>query len=225
MNLLSSDYDGTIKVGTRDFYLNIEFIKEFMKNNVFLLNTGRKYESIMREVNYYGIDFDYLSCTDGNLVMDKEGRVLYCTNLDISDINSFLKLRNNYDCKVDLVTFEDNILEYKLVLHRFRNNIEVMSKANKICNDLGLVLKPFYEGDLVNCYITDKNISKSTSAVLVSKIEGINPNKIFTIGDEFNDFEMVKDFNGYTFPWGHEDLKEVSQGVCTSVHSLIKKMI
>ena len=47
MKLLSSDYDGTIRVEDEESFMkNLEHIKEFMQKNIFLLNTGRSFQKI-----------------------------------------------------------------------------------------------------------------------------------------------------------------------------------
>ena len=58
----------------------------------------------------------------------------------------------------------------------------------------------------------------------VRKRESIDINNVYTIGDNYNDFEMVKYYHGYTLPWGKKNLKEVSEGVVFSVKSLIKRI-
>ena len=78
---------------------------------------------------------------------------------------------------------------------------------------------------VVYYFIGDKNINKSSSTSFVSNLENIPKCDIFTIGDNHNDYEMVRDFNGYTFPWGTRNVKEVSCGQVLSVASLVKRIV
>ena len=72
MKLLVSDYDLTLNSFDYDVRFNMYFIEKFQRDgNLFFLNTGRNYESIRREISKYRINFDYLGCCDGNLVLNK----------------------------------------------------------------------------------------------------------------------------------------------------------
>ena len=73
-------------------------------------------------------------------------------------------------------------------------------------------------------YLCDQKINKSTATSFVSSLENVEFCDIFTIGDHYNDLEMIRDFNGYTFPWGKKEVKEVSKGKVLSVASLVKKI-
>lgn len=92
MILLASDYDNTLNAFDLDLYINIFYLEDFIKKgNLFLLNTGRPYKSIKREINKYKIPYNYLSCNDGNILFDNNSNVLYNSNLDY---NLFLELEN-----------------------------------------------------------------------------------------------------------------------------------
>ena len=56
------------------------------------------------------------------------------------------------------------------------------------------------------------------------KVLNIDRDNVFTVGDNYNDYQMVKDYHGYTMPWGKQELKEVCEGITPSVSSLIKKI-
>ena len=56
MKLLSSDYDGTLNVFEYDIWLNLAYINNFIsRGNIFVLNTGRAYDSITKEIDKYQI--------------------------------------------------------------------------------------------------------------------------------------------------------------------------
>ena len=48
---------------------------------------------------------------------------------------------------------------------------------------------------------------------------------VYTIGDSYNDVEMIEKFNGYSIENAKEEVKKVSKGECSSVSKLIKKII
>ena len=192
MKLLSSDYDGTLNVFEYDIWLNLAYINNFIsRGNIFVLNTGRAYDSIKKEIDKYHIPYNYLACNDGNLLLEP-------------------------------VIYNGNVLEYELITSHIDDKF--LLELNMICSLYNLCYKTFHIKDKQHIYICDKSISKSTAINKISELEKIEKCDIFTIGDDQNDFEMINDFNGYTFPWGKDELKNVSHGICDSVACLIKKI-
>lgn len=232
MKLLSSDYDLTLNSFDYDLWINLRFIEKFRKKgNIFLLNTGRSYESIKSEINKYRINYDYLSCCDGNLILNRDHQIKHCTNLDKAIYNNLDKLQENYgNINITPIKYQDNVLEYEVRVGvnnlAFENELAIFCKKNK------LSLKRFEKFELnkfklkkvVYFYLCDERINKSTATSFVSELENIRKCDIFTIGDHHNDLEMVRDFNGYTLPWGKSEVKEVSNGQVLSVASLVKKI-
>lgn len=232
MKLLSSDYDLTLNCFDYDLRLNLLALKKFrMNNNIFLLNTGRPYNSIKSEIDNHKIAYDYLSCCDGNLLLNSDDKVIFATNLS-DEILKDLQLLSEEFPMIDVrpILYNGNILEYEV---RFPSKDKKLYMALvKLCSKYNLCVKDFstYSLDGLNLrrnavyYLCDKNVSKATSTQLVANIENIDKSSIWTIGDHHNDVEMVKEFNGWTLPWGKKTVKEVSDGVCLSVASLVKKI-
>ena len=81
--LLVSDYDLTLKLlydFDNDFLIraNVEAIKELMaKGNIFMLNTGRDYNSIKEEVIANKIPYNYLACNDGTILLDEHDGLIH----------------------------------------------------------------------------------------------------------------------------------------------------
>ena len=230
MKLLVSDYDLTFNVLNYEVWFNVKAIDKFMKNgNKFFLNTGRCLESIKREVSKYNINYDYLGCNDGNLVLNRNNDILFCSNLSINISNELESLKNDYDFDVNLFKFQDNILEYEI---KILPNLSFDSLLKTFALNNGLCLKRFDISRIVNgklvkmwvYYLYDEKVNKASATDLVGKLENVEKCDIFTIGDNLNDLEMIRDYNGYTFPWGRKEVKEVSDGQVLSVKGLVKKI-
>lgn len=225
MKLLSSDYDGTLNVFEYDIHLNLSYIRSFMKKgNIFVLNTGREFKRIMPEIEKYDIPYNYLSCTDGNLLLNSKNEVIYRTNMhdDISEM--VLELKQKFpNIELEPIMYEGNILEYQLVTSEI--NEKLLLHLEKICLLHNLCYKTFHIKNQLYVYIGHSEITKSSALEVIMNLEKISKCDIFTIGDDLNDFEMIRDFNGYTFPWGNGKLKDVSQGECSSVADLVKKIM
>ena len=47
---------------------------------------------------------------------------------------------------------------------------------------------------------------------------------IYTVGDNINDLEMLRDYNGYAMYHASKDIKEIAGNTCFSVSNLIRKL-
>ena len=107
MKLLVSDYDGTIEIEElfKDPYIpngTISNIHDFRSaGNKFMIATARPYDSIMDEVDRYGIPYDFLSTLNGCVIHDNNGNIINSMDMPDLDIDEFYKL---YSC-IDNVLF------------------------------------------------------------------------------------------------------------------------
>ena len=84
MKLLVSDYDGTIKTYDKNpnfvekiiFRENIKTINNFIKDNRFVIATGRNTKSIYDETKKYKILYDYLISYNGRVIVDKNNNII-----------------------------------------------------------------------------------------------------------------------------------------------------
>jgi len=293
MKLLVSDYDRTLKINY-DFkpdiiiQFNLTAIKRFMdEGNLFMLNTGRDYNSIEEEIFINQIPYNYLACNDGTLLMNGNNDIIKMFDLETINYNyeyiiSLLKKYdmhpliidnkividkdsfNKYPFVADMYYLNYNIVDDKVVLDilsldeavkRFkehnrdfdlhewkynnklleygfvRNNPKVifsLYRSPKIIDSIETLSK-IYNIDYAIfmeriIFLRHKDITKSSMIEVVKENENLHHDDIYTIGDNYNDYQMIKDYHGYTLPWGKKELKEVSEGVVPSVRKLIKKL-
>ena len=292
--LLVSDYDKTLKVNY-DFKndllmkINVKAIKKFLsEGNVFMLNTGRAFDSIKDEIIKNNIPYSYLACNDGTLLLDNKDRLLkmyditnplynyeylvttfntkkidytidggyivlsqdtfannpniadkYYLNYNIVDgkvyltpltvqeaIQRFISRFDSY--KLTEWKHDDYLLEYeiyrkdpKIVFSVYNDKSKIVDELNLFARLFGLQLAVFMERFM---FLRHDKITKSTMIEDLRDILDIDKDNVFTIGDNYNDFQMIKDYHGYTMPWGKEALKTVCEGITPSVSRLIKKI-
>ena len=98
MLILSSDYDGTLKTRIHDLYINIREINKYRElGNIFVLNTGRPFESISKEIETFNIPFDYLCCNDGAVIFNEHFDVVKETTLDEKQVKHIKNLMPRFD--------------------------------------------------------------------------------------------------------------------------------
>lgn len=223
MILLASDYDNTLNTFDYDLKFNIIFLKKFIKNgNLFLLNTGRTYKSIKREIDKYNIPFNYLSCNDGNIMFNREKEIIYTSNMDLEIKDELRKLKNKFNIEINPIYFNNNLLEFELIIPRLTEIFYL--ELNKIMLKYNMCCKIFKKVNCYHVYVYSDQISKSTPIEYLKNKYNIDSKNIYTVGDHINDIEMIKDYNGYAMKWAKKEVKDVAVDTCLTVASLIKKI-
>lgn len=226
MNLLVSDYDGTFKSNLKNLKINITKISKFIEEgNKFVIATGREFNSIKREIIKYNIPYNYLVCNSGLVIFDSNDEVVYSSILKEDDIHFIYKnldmSLNNYNTRLyNLYTQTsklDEVLEVYVEfedligIKELKHHIESM-RPDLICNQIN------------NKLFIGHNLNKSTAIEFLMNKENIEKEKIYTIGNDLNDLEMLLNFNGYKMLKCNKKL--LFRGIPTSrqVHTLIKKI-
>lgn len=226
MFLLASDYDNTLKVkGLKgyDLRINIPYLRKFISDgNVFLLNTGRPYKSIKEEIDKYNIPFSYLGCNDGNIMFDSGNNIIYSSNLNSNLYYDLFPLEEKFNLKINIVKYEENILEFELIISNLSN--EFFNELEKIMVKYNLCKQVFEKKGFYQVYVYSKEINKSTPIEYLKDKHGILHENIYTVGDHYNDLEMISSYNGYAMWWAKQGVKDVAQGTCPSVASLVKRI-
>ena len=226
MNLLVSDYDGTFKSNLKNLEINITKVNEFMeKGNKFAIATGREYESIKRETNYYNIKYDYLICNNGSIIFDNNDNVTYSNPLsdeDLDYIRSSLEKETRF-YNIKLYNFYSETVNPKNILEVLAIFETSMSAKN---------FKKYLESvkNNIHCYRFDKYIfignysTKATAINEIASIENIKLKKIYTVGNDVNDIEMIEEFNGYKMLNSDKKLLFKKFPIVSEVHKLIDKI-
>ena len=230
MIILSSDYDGTLNTRILELRKNIRELKRYRElGNIFVLNTGRSYESIMHEVEEYGIPFDYLCCNDGAALFDKNLDVVHATYLsdqqvshikNLTAFSSSFKLGHFYTTKEQLSSEIKNPIEIEVIRTGDRRIEEFVDMLEAEKN--GLSPYPFRNSVFIK---GDVSKSKVLNHVLTHLGSDIKPEEIYTIGDENNDLEMIQNHRGFRMLESSPKLWFKTWRVVPEVRYLLKYLI
>ena len=222
MKLLASDYDKTLKNGFIILKLNLKQLKKFIQDgNIFLLNTGRPYQSIKKEIIKYNIPYHYLSCNDGNILFNHKDQVIYISNLEKIIEKELLDLTNILNFQIIPIKYLSNVLEYEIIISKL--NKLFLLNLDKIMIKYNMCYKIFKEKE-IHIYIYSNLVSKSKPIDYIKKKENIMDYNIYTVGDNINDLEMLRDYNGYAMYHASKEIKEIAGNTCFSVSNLIRKL-
>lgn len=226
MKLLASDYDGTLKTNIKNLKININAIQKFRnEGNKFAIVTGRSYKSILNEIQTYEIEYDYLVCNNGLIIFNNKGDIICKSELNDKDfwyIYNDLGYNTNYKgiATYNFYGSTDNLKDMLEICVNFKSSKEAKyykqhlekRKKNLLC----------YK-DRKQLFIGNK-LTKADAIKYIQKLEDIESCDIYTIGDNKNDIEMLKEFNGYRMLFSYPNMWLENIPITKDVHTLIKKI-
>lgn len=229
MKLLASDYDDTFYVSEEGIKENIEKVKEFKKDNIFLIATGRSYEEFMDKDNIYHIPYDYLIINHGTTIV-KDGKVIYSKYIDYSILEELLR-----DLNVDTAKYYNISNEIEMDNHEltpYTNKVRVKyydkeyakEKCNFITNKYGKYVTSHYVSKGYALEIVNNNVDKSIAIEYVRNLEGINKKDVYTVGDGVTDKLMLTTFNGFKMENSCLEIEKLDISKVSSVSELIDIM-
>lgn len=233
MKILVSDYDGTFYTCERDIRINCRKVQEFIdEGNLFVLSSGRSLKSLKDRVQAHNIPYSYLACCDGSFLFDKDG-MMHVANIISHDV---VKLTHELE-----VLKRHRKLEYAYLddYHEDYDNIKLLGSVAITIDGINIDDKfretfakikeehPEYQYDIygyngVYYYlIRPHGVSKASPIEYLEEKYKVPKSEIYTIGDNTNDFELIRDYNGFSIG-DNKDIEPVSLKRYKAVHRLIK---
>lgn len=223
MSMLVSDYDGTFNgsvTTSLELNLNIKAVREYMeKGNTFVIATGRAYTSIKGEINRYDIPYDYLICNDGSTVFEKN-ELLHSNGIENDRCKEIISM-------IDLLGLDYTLFDSRGITRRNNDIVEIavlvknIENYRKIKNELSYNFSDLCIDKLYRNAFIRKDCRKDYGIEVLCNIVG-RPDNIYTVGNDTNDIEMLKKYDGYRMLFSN--IHEANIKTSTTVHSLIKKI-
>ena len=215
--LLVSDYDGTY---TLNFDNNNIAVKKYVKdNNFFMFSTGRNYKSFTSDIKDDMIA-NYYSFSNGNVLMNNELKVLSYIAMPYNFIIQLKEYFNKID-DIDYLNMYGELDKKDIVEYYIKcSNIQIRKELiNFLINNKYFNYHRDYNNEL-GLFISNPESRKTDNIKKVAFIEKINDKDIYTIGDSFNDIDMIKEYNGYAIKGSNDVVKEYAKKEYDSVSSL-----
>lgn len=227
--LLVCDFDDTVRTSNNYItYLNFNAIKKFRNNGGKLVfASGRDYNSLKFELVKYNCPYDGLICNDGSVGFDSKDQIVFSNTFKDYEMNDLLyyiehsckKLIYNYDL-YDIFGYtntRENIIQLSILSKLLKKKQKIVEEINNFFPNLK-VNKFNYRIHI------RKNCNKSDGIKEINKIFNIKEENIYTIGDWKNDYEMIRDYNGYNVLISHPSLYKVSKETVFNTAQLVKKL-
>lgn len=234
MKILFSDYDNTLFRNEEEIIKNIKYINEFINSgNMFVIASGRSYSDLLPELEKYNIPFHYLVLDNGANIYDKDINLLYSFYIednisksiyDLVKDNEYLIIKNIYSVDIKDCNYLSNCTKMNFVFNNINEGYRLKEYVdNKYSNYVNAYLS--LKSDRISLEIISNKTNKGNGVKLISELNNIDKDNIYVIGDNNNDIQMIKMFNGYSVNTAIEELKMVSIKSYDGVYELIKEIL
>lgn len=178
-----------------------------------------------------GIFKEFLDNEDVCVHFESEGEH-YLVDSNIPNLEDVPKdMRGLYSHFKDRVSIEDlfkdiNERNYSIIsLFSKNGDRNVAEKAkNKLVKSLGDDLEAFRNQFFVD--IAPKGCTKGSGLKKILELNNVNEDKLYAIGDSFNDISMFNlTENSFTFHYAEDGVKEIANNHVSSVEECIRKII
>ena len=227
MKILASDFDETIYFPNDEEITkrNINFIKQFISNgNIFCIITGRNYTDLKKLLKENDIPYSYLICEDGAKIFNN---VDYCLNtilLEEKEIKEIIKVLEELQCDYYL---DDgyNKTEYYNDCVKIVVNCTDEEEKNKIVKIVKDKIDIHIYASRTHVNIIHKTVNKENALKKLLNLENLDYSKLHVIGDNDNDYEMIKAFNGVVMKKHHEKLNELNKKEYNTLSDYIEELM
>ena len=227
MKILASDFDETIYFpdDLDKTNKNIEAIRKFVNNgNIFCIITGRNYTNLKLLLKELKIPYTYLICEDGAKIFNS---VDYCIDTILLDRNSIENIRKYLDEKKCDYYLDDgyNKTEYLDDCVKVVVNCIDEEEKNKIVKDIKEQMDIHIYASRTHVNIINKSVNKENALKRLFNIEELDFSNLYVIGDNDNDYEMIKTFNGGVIKKHHSKLDSLNKKEYDTLSDYIEELM
>lgn len=226
MKLLVTDYDGTMYYEKQDLKTlreNIEALKQFKKQNMVVIATGRPFTSIKKEIDTYDIPYNYIISSNGACLFGQDDSPIYTQTIKQEIIQKTVAYLQKlpYISKIKLIDIygnETNNLENVIQIY-VEIKISSIFELKRIKQELEFLdNNQFFN----MCYFFNQT-DKIDGIKRIQELHNIENKDIYTIGNDTNDLLMLKEYNGYRVPYSYPRII-LERLPKTSVKKLVHKI-
>lgn len=227
MHIIASDFDNTIYYANDEERnkKNIEAIKNFIaQGNIFIIITGRNYTRLKKTLNEYDIPYTYLVCEDGAKMFNSTDYCIDSTFLDEEEIIQVKKVLE--DLEVDYYLDDGyNETEYHPDCVKIVVRTSSLEEKEKILNAIYDKINVHIYASRNHVNIIHKTVNKEYALNRLFKIENLDFSKLHVVGDDANDYEMLKAFDGVIMKEHNPILDELKKEEFETLSDYIEELI
>ena len=227
MKILASDFDNTI------YYLddkeknkkNVSAIKKFInQGNIFCIITGRNYSDLKKLLNENDIPYSYLVCEDGAKIFNNMDYCIDTILLDRNTIDEIIPILEENNCDYYL---DDgyNKTEYLEDVVKIVINCTDEKEKERMVRIIKDKINVHIYASRTHVNIINKAVNKENALKKLFNLEELNINLLKVIGDNDNDYEMLKAFNGGVIKEHHKILDSLNKPEYETLADYIEELM
>ena len=112
-----------------------------------------------------------------------------------------------------------NVREFIQIYTLYKTDTEALEVARNLNDGFSGDVSALVNGSWLNA--APSGVTKASGVREYAKLKSVCKENIFTIGDSYNDLDMIKEFNGFTLDNGADALKKTARAIYKGVWELI----
>ena len=227
MKILASDFDNTIYFSDdiSKTKQNIEAIHQFVNaGNIFCIITGRNYTSLKKKIDDYHIPYSYLICEDGAKIFDHNNQCIDTTYLgreSCKKVVSLLKNTNYHYYLDDGFQQTESLDDCVKIVVDCTDPKEIEEIVRFIDEKMDIhIYASRYHVNIIN-----EVVNKKYALHRLIDLERLDYHSLYVIGDNDNDYEMLKDFSGAVIHKHHSKLDELNKEEYGTLKEYIEELM
>ncbi len=177
----------------------------------------------------YNFNFDFAIINHGAMILDSKGNVIYNVNIQddiVKNIINDLKLENTIykfgssglNPRVDITSCNLNKIHTQ-----YKERNEAMCIKDNINKKYSAYVNSYFVPINAVEIISNKTNKSSAISLIINKLN-IKKENVYTIGDGYNDIDMIRDYNGYCMENSVKELEQIAKSKVSSVSDLINNI-
>lgn len=250
MKIIGSDYDGTLNHNGIDDAKR-QAIREWRQaGNVFTLVSGRHVNSVRDLHIEQSFDCDYFLGSNGAVILNNKNEVVHKDCCDPDMLVPLIEYLYELGCSVGLVHSVDffdvfpseesragldrdysgtwytlktipPLPYYTQVSTWCPTEAEAAAVAAKVRERFGEYFNPMQNG--LNIDIVRADVNKAKGLYRLMEMLGASYDDVITVGDNVNDYDMIKEFRSYAMDSGVQSIKDLADFTTPGVAELIRR--
>ena len=227
MKILAADFDNTIyfEDDPNTNSMNAEALRKFSKaGNIICIITGRNYSKLKQLLIQQNIPYTYLICEDGAKLFNNMDYCIDTTMLNREEVEQILPIleayrydfylddgynrTTNFDDCVKIVVSCTDEEEKKKIVENVKQKVDVHIYASR------------YHINIIH-----KSVNKAMALKKLLVLERLEKDKLRVIGDNDNDYEMLKTFKGAVIKNHHPILDELRKEEFETLSDYIEELM
>ena len=227
MKILASDFDETI------YFLddkeknkkNAEAIRNFIsQGNIFCIITGRNYTVLKQLLKEENIPYSYLICEDGAKIFNNVDYCLDTILLEENEVKEIVKILEEEKCDYYLDDGYNKTTYYNDCVKAVVRCSDSKEKE-RIVNLVKEKIDIHIYASRTHVNIIHKTVNKENALKKLFNIEHLDYNKLYVIGDNDNDYGMIKAFDGVVIKKHHKVLDELNKKEYDTLSDYIEELM